>query len=61
MSAVTSAAIAAIALIAEEILVTNKGGPTAIQGAFGTLTRFVNDISDPNVPAIPNRADQKKG
>jgi hypothetical protein len=61
MSALTSGAIAAIALIAEEIIVTNKGGPTAIQGAFGTLTNFVNKVSDPNVPAIPNRADAKKG
>lgn len=59
MSAITAAAIAAIGLIAEEIIVTSTGGPTAIQGAFGVITRFVDDVSNPNVPAIPNRADKK--
>lgn len=50
-----------IALIAEEILVTSKGGASRVEGAFGTLTRFIDDISNPNVPGIPNRADTMKG
>jgi hypothetical protein len=61
MSALATGLGVALALIAEEIIVTSKGGPSEIAGAFGTFTRFIDDVANPNVPAIPNRADQKKG
>lgn len=50
-----------IALIAEEILVGSRGGPGAVKGILGTAANFVSRIADPNVPAIPDIADRKKG
>jgi len=48
----------AVALIAEDILVGTKGGPSAVTGVFSGTAKVINDIADPNVPAIPNRADK---
>jgi hypothetical protein len=61
VGAIAGAVGIGLALIAEEILVTSKGGAGQVAGAFGTLTRFIEDVSNPNVPGIPNRADAKKG
>jgi hypothetical protein len=59
MSALTGALAVGLALTAEEVLVTSRGGTSAISGAFGLAARAVDHIADPSVPAIPNLADKK--
>jgi hypothetical protein len=59
MSTLTGALAVGLALTAEEVIVTSKGGPSAVSGAFGLLARAVDRIADPGVPAIPNLADKK--
>jgi len=54
VSALGGAAGIALALVAEEVIVTSKGGPTAIAGAFGSATKFLDRLADPTVPAIPD-------
>lgn len=54
MSALGGAAGIALALIAEEVIVTSRGGPTAIAGAFGSATRLLDRFADPTVPGIPD-------
>lgn len=59
MSAVAGAIGIGLALIAEDILIGTKNGPSATQGIFAGVAKVVADIASPNVPAIPNRADKK--
>lgn len=59
MSAVSGALVIAGALIAEEIVLGSKGGPSAVSGIFGGVANVVQRIADPHVPAIPNLADRK--
>ena len=61
MSAIGGAVGVSIALIAEEIVVKSAGGAGAVSGIFKGLASVVSKIADPNVAAIPNRADKKKG
>lgn len=56
MSAVRGALVTGLALIAEEVLVTSKGGPAAVSGAFGLLARTINRFADPTVALIPDRS-----
>ena len=59
MSAAAGAIGIGLALIAEDILIGTKNGPAATSGILGGIAKVVNDIANPNVPAIPNRADKK--
>jgi hypothetical protein len=59
MSAFTGALAVALALVGEEVLVTSRGGSSAVSGAFGTVAKAVDHLADPSVPAIPNLADKK--
>lgn len=60
MSAVAGVVGVALVLIAEDILIGSKNGPSATQGIFGGVARTINSIASPDVPAIPNRADKGK-
>ena len=59
MSALGGAFAVGLALIAEEVIVTSRGGAGAIAGAFGIAAKAVQHIADPTIPAIPNLADRK--
>lgn len=55
MSALKSAGAVLLALTGEEVLVTSRGGPGAVAGAFGLFARAIDHIGDPYVAAIPDR------
>lgn len=54
MSALGGGVGIALALVAEEVIVTLRGGPTAIAGAAGSLAKFVDRLADPTVAGIPD-------
>jgi len=55
VSALRSAAVGVGALIAEELLVTSKGGAGAISGAAGIVARVIDRLGDPSLPLIADR------
>ncbi len=59
MSALTGALTIALALTAEEVLVSSAGGTSAITGAFGLVSRGIARLADPTVALIPDLADKK--
>lgn len=59
MSALGGAVGVALALIVEEVILTNKGGPSAVSGIFGTIGGVVTSIANPDVPAIPDLSAKK--
>jgi hypothetical protein len=59
MSALTGALAVGLGLVAEEVLVTSRGGSGAVSGAFGTVAKVIDHLADPSVPAIPDLADRK--
>lgn len=56
MSAVRGAVVGVGLLIAEEVLVTSRGGPAAVNGVIGTLVKAIDRFADPTIPAIPDRS-----
>lgn len=57
---VTGGAIGvALLLIAEEVVLGNKRGPSAVSGIFGTVSGAVAAIASPDVPGIPNLTVKK--
>jgi len=64
VSAVGGAVGVALALVLEEVLLANKSAPSAVTGIFGTISKVVASVADPNVPGIPDLkqpASRKKG
>lgn len=59
MSAVGGAVGIGLTLIGFEVLVSSPKAPSSVQGIFKGASGLIARIGDPNVPAIPNRADKK--
>lgn len=54
MSVLGGVAGTALALVAEEVLVTSRGGPSAITGIFGSAVSILDHVADPTRPGIPD-------
>lgn len=58
MSALGGAIVIGLALTAEEVIVTSKGGAGAVSGFFGVVANAVQRVADPTIAAIPDLADK---
>jgi len=59
MSAIGGAVGVGMALILEEVVLTNNGAPKRVSGMFGTVTKAVSALASSNVAGIPNLAAKK--
>lgn len=59
MSSIAGAASAVIGLIALYVVVGTQRGPSAVGGTLGAVGRGFEDLSSPEVPGVPDRADRK--
>lgn len=59
MSSIGGAIGVAMFLVVEEVLVTSKGGPSAITGAVGSIVKVLDHLADPSLPLIPDLTTPK--
>lgn len=60
MSTLRGALVMVLALSAEEVLVSSRGGPELVSGVGGGVARFIQRLADPTLPLIGSSSPSTK-